>query len=316
MKLLDFTKEHISKASALAMENYEEERRAVPALPPVKRLPDLSDLARNGLGCAAFENGKMVGFLCCLDPWENAFTTSARGTFSPIYAHGAAVRERGRIYHRLYQAAAQKWADAGIASHSVGLYAHDRAAIEAFFQYGFGLRCIDAIRPMQPVAAPACGGFSFFELAPDRRPQLEPLHRQLEAHFEKSPLFMKHTKPDRWLEEKTRLFAAADGEKIAAYVEIADTAENFVTEEPQVQNICGAFCLPEYRGKGLYQNLLNHLIDVLKAEGYTHLGVDYESFNPTALGFWQKYFVSYTSGVVRRIDENVLNTAKPTGRPF
>ena len=36
MKLLDFTKEHISKASALAMENYEEERRAVPALPPVK----------------------------------------------------------------------------------------------------------------------------------------------------------------------------------------------------------------------------------------------------------------------------------------
>lgn len=315
MEILDFTKEHIPQAGALAMENYEEERRAVPALLPVKRLPDLSDLARNKLGCAAFENGKMAGFLCCLDPWENAFTTSARGTFSPIYAHGAIPEERGYIYHRLYQAAAQKWAGAGIASHSIGLYAHDWAAIEAFFQYGFGLRCIDAIRPMEPVAAAACEGFSFFELAPDRRRRLEPLHRQLEAHFEKSPLFMKHTEPDRWLEEKTRLFAAAKGEKIAAYVEIADTAENFVTEEPQVQNICGAFCLPECRGKGLYQNLLNYLTGVLKSEGYTRLGVDYESFNPTARGFWQKYFVPYTNGVVRRIDENVLDALKPAGRP-
>lgn len=316
MELLDFTKEHIPQASALAMENYEEQRQAVPALPPVKRLPDLADFARNGLGCSAFDNGKMIGFLCCLEPWENAFTTKARGTFSPIYAHGAVSLGRRRIYQRLYQAAAQKWAAAGIASHSIGLYAHDRAAIEAFFQYGFGLRCIDAIRPMEPVTASACGGFSFFEVEPDRRRLLEPLHRQLTAHFAKSPLFMKHTEPDRWIEQETRLFAAADGKKLAAYVEIADAAENFVTEEPQVQNICGAFCLPEYRGKGLYQNLLNHLIGVLKAEGYTHLGVDYESFNPTAWGFWQKYFVSYTNGVVRRIDENVLEAVKSAGQFF
>lgn len=306
MEILDFAWEHIPQACALAMENYEEERKAVPDLPPVKYLPDLDGFARNGLGCSAFENGKMVGFLCCLDPWENAFTTPVRGTFSPIHAHGAVYRERGRIYQRLYQAAAQKWANAGIVSHSIGLYAHDRAAIEAFFQYGFGLRCVDAIRPMTPVAAPDCKGFTFFEMEPVQRRLAEPLHQQLAAHFVQSPCFMRHLEPDQWQEEKTRLFAAADGQKIAAYIEIADTAENFVTEASQVQNICGAFCLPEYRGKGLYQNLLNHLIGALKQEGYTLLGVDYESFNPTAWGFWQKYFAPYTSGVVRRVDENIL----------
>lgn len=84
---------------------------------------------------------------------------------------------------------------------------------------------------------------------------------------------MKHTGPDHWLKEKTRLFAAADTSDIVAYIETADTAENFVTEVPQIQNICGAFCLPAYRGKGLYPNLLNFLIASLAIEGYTLLGV-------------------------------------------
>lgn len=54
---------------------------------------------------------------------------------------------------------------------------------------------------------------------------------------------------------------------------------------------------------GVYQNLLDFLITTLKAEGYTCLGIDFESFNPTAYGFWLKYFNAYTNSVVRRIDE-------------
>lgn len=69
--------------------------------------------------------------------------------------------------------------------------------------------------------------------------------------------------------------------------------ENFVTELPQVQNICGAFCLPAHRGKGLYPSLLNFLINVLASEGYTLLGVDYESFNPTAAGFAEALYPIY-----------------------
>ena len=71
-------------------------------------------------------------------------------------------------------------------------------------------------------------------------------------------------------------------------------------------NICGAYCMPEYRGTGVAQSVLEEVIRVLGSEGYIRLGVDCESFNPTAVGFWSKYFQAYTHSVVRRIDENVL----------
>jgi hypothetical protein len=41
---------------------------------------------------------------------------------------------------------------------------------------------------------------------------------------------------------------------------------------------------------------------MLKAENYLRLGVDFESFNPTAWGFWLKHFQAYTYSDVRRID--------------
>jgi hypothetical protein len=54
------------------------------------------------------------------------------------------------------------------------------------------------------------------------------------------------------------------------------------------------------------QNLLNTAIRSLQIDGYTHLGVDFETFNPAAWRFWRKYFDVYTHGVVRRIDEHIL----------
>ena len=45
---------------------------------------------------------------------------------------------------------------------------------------------------------------------------------------------------------------------------------------------------------------------VLSREGYRRLGVDFESFNPTAQGFWLKHFTANTHSVVRRIDENAV----------
>lgn len=44
------------------------------------------------------------------------------------------------------------------------------------------------------------------------------------------------------------------------------------------------------------------------AKGYTRLGVDFESLNPTAYGFWLKYFDAYTHSVVRRIDEKAVTS--------
>ena len=48
--------------------------------------------------------------------------------------------------------------------------------------------------------------------------------------------------------------------------------------------------MPEHRGRGVYKNLLNYVINTLKTEGYTRLGVDFESINPSGSGFWLKFF--------------------------
>ena len=107
------------------------------------------------------------------------------------------------------------------------------------------------------------------------------------------------------MREEARYFAAKQNGELCAFVKIAVPGETFAAAGNTYRHIRGAYCMPEHRGRGLYQNLLNFTISVLKREGYTRLGVDFESFNPTARGFWLKYFSAYTNSVVRRIDERI-----------
>jgi len=66
MQIVDFTAAHIEQAAQIAKLNYDEERRAVPALPPADVIPDLTQYAENGLGVAAFENETILGYLCAV----------------------------------------------------------------------------------------------------------------------------------------------------------------------------------------------------------------------------------------------------------
>ena len=101
MQIVDFTAEHIETAADLAKLSYEEERGFVPILPPIDRVPDLKPYAQNGFGVAAFEGNAMVGFLCSVPPFQNAFgSTCATGVFSPMGANGAIGDNRARIYAR------------------------------------------------------------------------------------------------------------------------------------------------------------------------------------------------------------------------
>lgn len=155
MTIVDFTPSHIPAASALALADYREQQRRLPALPAVEEGLDLAPFAAAGLGVAAFEGGRMVGFLSVGPPFDNAFgSTRCRGVFSPMGAHAAAPEGRGPVYAAMYQSAAAKWVRAGALSHAVALYAQGKEAQRQFFQYGFGLRCVDAIRPMEPIDCP------------------------------------------------------------------------------------------------------------------------------------------------------------------
>lgn len=319
MNIIDFNQNHLQQASMLALENYKEERERVPALPVLEQIPDLNEFAVNGLGVAALdEEGHLIGFLGCFEPWDNAFDSNARGTFSPIHAHGAVKEKRDEIYKRMYQYAADKWVKHQITYHGIALYAHEQDSIFAFFRYGFGLRCVDAIRDMNQIELSNCfvtqeRNIEFRELQKEEIPMVRRLRRMLSDHLGESPCFMYSVESDfiSWLQRaeqrNSRLFAALEKDKVIAFYEIHDAGENFATCAPDMRNVCGAFCLPKYRGTGISQELLNYVIATLREEGIQRLGVDFESFNPTGCAFWLKYFDAYTNSVVRRIDECVIH---------
>lgn len=304
----DFTRDHIKAAAQLAKQNYEEERGFVPALPPALILPDLEQFADNNMSIAVFENGVLVGFLCSYSPIQRPFQMeNVLGAYSPKCGNAAIKENRAGIYAKMYQAAAVKWTQAGASNHAITLYAHDTAAQRQFFEYGFGLWGIDAIRPMEEIAIQPCTRIIFAELQPKELIDTLPLQNALVEHFHTSPMFIRfpHHTEDVLSKEAAglsfRYFVAKENEKIIAYLRVLE--DGAIKDR---QNICGAYCLPEYRGSGLYQNLLNHVIHTLKSESYKLLGVDFESFNPAARGFWLKYFTAYTHGVVRRIDEKIM----------
>lgn len=311
MQIVSFTRDMIGEAKALIEENYQKERKSVSFLPEAVCIPPMESLADNGLSAAAIENGRLLGFLGAYGPWQPAFCTpDTKGVFSPIHAHAVQKEKRIRIWQYLYQAAAEKWIKAGAASHAIALYAHDILSQQALYRYGFGMRCMDLMRTAEPI--PDAPAFSCREIRPDEQRALTPLRCQLNAHLEKSPCFMRQPQDtlQQWLIKKEftpgRSFAAEKDGVIIAYMDAQEEGENFISCHPGIMNICGAYCLPEYRGTGAAQALLSHIAGIFKAEGRTLLGVDCESFNPTALGFWSKHFQPYTHSLVRRIDENIL----------
>lgn len=330
MDIITFSKEHIEQAVKIAMANYRLERQFVPSLPQEERLPlknllpDMEHFAKSGFGAAVVEKHQLLGFLCGYWPIEDAFgTTGVRGTFAPIHGHGIATHiigaDREKMYSRLYQAASESWVNAGIRSHAIALYTHDKSAVNSFFYNGFGLRCMDLIRSLEeelePIRNPAIiKDVEYQEMMRTEWKVLLPMHNDLIRHLECSPTFMHFPQMDEealydHASEDVRYFVARISGEPVAYIKIGETGENFVTEHAGMMNICGAYCSPKYRGTGIYHNLMVYMITLLKEEGYRLLGVDCESFNPTARAFWTKYFSEYTHSVVRRIDEGAVDTA-------
>ena len=322
MRMIDFETRHIEEAERIAAKCYEQERLHNPDLPKVVKLPDLTVFVGFGLGVAAMdEENKLVGYLCAYPPREDAFgTTGVRGTFVPLHAHGVSFdlseKERRRIYSGMYQTAADKWVRGGILSHGIALYAHDTAAEKSFFYNGFGIRCIDAIRtleeiPTKSVIIPEGDRIEYLELPRVDWGRLLEQHNALRAHLGQSPTFMNFPEiSEEWLyqdaPEGIRYFAAKLKDRYIAYIKLGIEGENFVCEDVSMMNICGAYCYLEFRGTGIYHNLLSFMVATLKREGYRLLGVDCESINPNAFGFWLKYFSEYTHSVVRRIDDKAV----------
>lgn len=313
MNIVDFKLCHVAEAVCITQRHLENERTMVECLPEAS-IPELASLV-NGLGVAAVEDGRLLGYMGAYGPFVGMFGTYGTpfaerfaGVFSPVHAHGVAKDAPPRTWQWLYQAAADKWVRAGAAHHAIALYEHDSIAKSELFRYGFGLRCADAVRLVTLLNAAPVDGVTCRELPAGSADMVRELRWKLDFHLCQSPCFMARTEEGRreWLDQvkhrQSRLFAAMAGDEVISFIEVTDEGENFLTEHPGMRSICGAFCQEAWRGTGVSKLLLDHVLQTLQAEGVTYLGVDYETMNPTAAGFWEKYFTPYTASLVRRVD--------------
>jgi len=246
-----------------------------------------------------------------MGPFDSQFG-DVKGIFSPLHGHGAINSDRRKIYSMLYAQAAKIWVEKGVLSHAIALYAHDTDALTSFTQNGFGMRCIDAIRLSDPIPVTSFLEYSYKEIAKEEFRDILPLNNALISHMYQSPVFMsiKHRTPDDVIEdgkdESIRYFCAFKEGEIIGYMKVGGSGENFISKQKGVVNICGAYLLPRYRGQEVASQLLSFLLSQMQQDGYSHVGVDFESINPPAREFWLRFFTPYTNSLVRRIDERIL----------
>ncbi len=271
----------------------------------------LSEILNSRYGAVALENGKLRGYIGFWGPWDGHFG-NVKGVFSPLHANSVSGDNKGKIASQLFQYASQEMVADGIFSFAVGTYSHNYDVINSFALNGFGIRCSDAIRKLEkPLNIELDGNYSYEEISYSDAGCLLKLKNSLIRHLIKSPTFFpcSELSEEEFVNQcnnnKSRFFLAKDRSEIIGYIEITDDGETFISEAPDMLNICGAYLEENYRGKNVLQSLLSFVIDTLQKDGIKYLGVDFETINPTALRFWSKYFDSYTYSFNRRIDERI-----------
>lgn len=318
-----FTEKHIDEAVKLALAELEAERTHCPDLPCEDFSKHLTGvlhwLCSQQFGKAAICEERLIGYLNFAGPWDGFFG-DVKGVFSPLggSAFSYECENRGRLASMLFASAAEEFVRQGVFSCALSRYAHDEETAKSFVLNGFGIRCSDAVReisnltlpplPHSPDSSNSSGNIHFTELPPSEFHRIRMLRNGLVKHLERAPIFYSTDmeRYEQWFQnEDIRVFAAEADGRIIGFISIADNAENFITEYGTMKNICGTYFDENYRSGGIAQNLLAFIADTLKTEGITHLGVDCETLNPTALNFWGKYFEPYTYSFARRIDERV-----------
>ncbi len=316
-----FTVAYIGDAVKLALSELAEERKYCPDLPEEDTSEMLTGvlnwLSSQPFGKVAVRDGKLVGYLLFAGPWDG-FLGDVKGVFSPLggSAFSYEYEDRGRLASMLLASVAEEFVNSGVYSCALSRYAHDDEIAHSFVLNGFGIRCCDAVREISKLSLKNHGSeVHFSELLSDEFERIRKLRNGLVKHLENSPIFYPTDKAryEEWFQRRDiRVFVAESDGEIIGFISLEDDGENFITEHAKMKNICGAYFDERYRSGGLAQSLLGYIRDTLSDEGVTHLGVDFETLNPTALNFWSKYFIPYTFSFARRIDERICGKNKKT----
>ena len=314
IEVRELDKMYGSEAATLFKQAYLDEVYTLPFLPKdeqmMQRINDsITELLKHGTGVMAFEDQKLVGYLV---GWKvPQLFGPVKGIFSPMVGHTAKKEHRRLIYAKMLEHGMDDWVEHGYLSFAASILAHDKGLIDEFFIHGFGMRCIDAIRKSERIQT-SVNDISVIKAQKEDLKDIASLHKSHHEHYKYSPVFMPRQPEDaltdliEWFTEPNHhLWIAKKDGKVIGYIRIQPDAETVVSYHSQVMNITGAYVDKKFRSLGVASNLLDEVQRWLIEQGIYLCGVDFETINPPAYRFWNRYFTPYTISVTRRIDERI-----------
>jgi GNAT superfamily N-acetyltransferase len=264
-------------------------------------------------GVAAWENGKMLGYMTGM--YIDELLGIHKGVYCPEWSHCSVTERAFDIYRRMYQVIGQQWMEAGCLTHTINFLQHARDAREAFCWNGFGYICIDAMRPFEQLEGIETAQVEIRPITENDIAEWLPLRDRLNQHLSHSPVF----KP--WNERETEQsirepdnhawMALSDG-KAVGYMQIAPNEHGaaWIVNGERKFAVNGAFVLQGYRARGIASALLNTIMQWGIDAGMLRCSVDFEATNIEASRFWLQHFQSVCTSMIRRLDENITSSIR------
>lgn len=282
---------------------------ALPAPVPEALAASFQRRLDRGAGVVARDGGSIVGNLLGFGPIPD-FRPDHAGVYGPLASCLTVEQDADSIFTTMLTAFGHLPKFEGVQIASFTGFSSHRELNASLVQNGFGLRCADAIVATENVPQISDCGFAIEEVAIADAVSLQEVKHTLAVHIASSPVFQDlfAFTPEfiAWKTEERQSvhFAARDGDLVVGFIEATTEGENFLASHDSMRNICGAGVLPEYRGRGIMRSLLTALANHYRQQGVTSLGVDYETQNPNARGFWESVFAPYTWSWERHYDRS------------
>lgn len=254
-------------------------------------------------GLVLIKDDSLTGYLL-FDQWADG--DGIMHINVPVGLVDALEPSRAALVSRLFERLAADMVKKGAVEYQIGLYADDETLQRLFFQLQFGMQCVLCQKDLSPVEG--ASGASIRELDKQelaaRWDEIWLLLDRLIDQLRRSPVFYpckeftQAAYRESFLDEGTRVLASERDGRLTGVIEY-NTEKHPLTGG--LGNIGDVYVLEEYRGTGLAQALLNAALADLEKAGESGVWLMHGTANPTARGFWDKYFASLAVYVIREI---------------
>ena len=315
---------YIKIAVEMAQENYDLEKQSVTALNSIDNRPfyqsKIERLFEKGIGRIAFQNDVPVGFLAFSQIFD--IGNGVMSATSPLYGYGIRNKDRGKVISHLFQAIAAEICEKYAQSLRINVYAHDTDVLNMYVMSAFSMDTTDVIRNTA-IKIPSADKNDYIFAELDKTQVLEyrtdviELYRNLINHLRVSPIFYHcngflpvEDRFEDFLSDDMRIFAAFHNNQLIGMIDSEPTDIEFAKTDSKAIGMGDVFIKSNYRGCGLGAALLAFANNRIKESGIDRVFVTHGTINPTARGFWDKYFANYAYTMTRRINPDMLGIIK------